>query len=85
MSRTLTSEPIIESYDIKAKSLKKGDSIWVGKRVHKVVSNEKTGHGQRTIHLKWWGSHNQKDEVTLTVNSKLVFRVQTHRVIHSQK
>lgn len=80
--RTLTSTNYTnynKTYEVSAKSLKKGDSVWIGERVYIVKSNKKDHDekGRRNLILGC-GTHNKKDEVRLSVPSKLVFRVTKH-------
>lgn len=72
--RKPTSVSTHESYEVKAKSLTKGDPIWVGKRSYTVKSNEKNDLGQRVIQLKW-GTRKKKDSATIIVPPSLLFVV----------
>jgi hypothetical protein len=74
---------ITKSYELKAKSLKKGDPIWVGKRSFRVSSNKKNDLGQRVIRLKW-GSNKKKDSALIIVPPSLLFRVTKHKHIHTK-
>lgn len=78
MSRTAKSITVTETFEVKAKSLKKGDSIWIAKRVYTVKSNEKNDLGKRVITLQW-GSRNEKDEVTLVIRGKALFSVRNSK------
>lgn len=81
--RKLAHANLYETFNVDAKSLKKGDSIWVGKRLYRVASNKKNDCGQRVLRLKW-GSNKKKDEVLVIVPSKLVFSVRKFTKIHPQ-
>jgi hypothetical protein len=72
--RKLTATTISQHYETKAKSLKKGDRVWVGRRSFRVKSNEKNDNSKRVITLKW-GSNKKKDEVVLIVPGKMLFSV----------
>lgn len=76
---------ISESYELKAKSLKKGHTLWVGTRVFTVKRVEKldSDYNMRNIHLVW-GSGNPKDDVYLMVPAKMRFHVKTHKHIHTK-
>lgn len=78
--RKLTGISQHKNFEVSAKSLQKGDSVWVGKRVHRVTSNKKTDFGDRVIRLAW-GSRKKEDEVILIVNPKLLFNVTKHKTI----
>lgn len=67
-----------KTLEVDAKSLQKGDRIWVGKRVFSVQSNTKAGTGYRRIHLKW-GSRKKKDDVFLVVPKNMLFAVTKHK------
>lgn len=73
-NRTHKSTTRIESYEVKAKSLRKGDTIWLGKRSYTVKSNRKNDLGKRVIELRW-GTRKEKDAATLVVPGKSLFGV----------
>lgn len=76
--RTTTHTSSNYTEEVHAKSLKKGDHIWVGRRVYKVVSNTENDYNQRVLKLKW-GSSKKKDGAMIIVPAKLVFVVNHHR------
>lgn len=81
--RKQTCTNIRKTFEVSAKSLKKGDLIWLGKRSYTVKSNTKNDYGKRVIELKW-GSKKEKDSAILIVPRDVTFAVNQHEHIRHQ-
>lgn len=82
-NRTPKNVRTIETYELEAKDLVKGDPLWIGKRVHTVKTNTKVNGTHRKLTLEW-GSQNKADRITLVVPKHLKFSVTKHVVYNNR-
>jgi hypothetical protein len=71
------------TYEVAAKDIRKGDCIWIGKRVFTVKANAKNDFGQRVLSLAW-GSKKEKDDALVVVPKSLVFTVRESKHVRDQ-